>query len=72
MVGEIKLMIGSGVVSHPACQYPVQAGMIFSGMFRKRFMLIMIAGMMKDQADLITFSCNEGLMGTVHQHGNER
>ncbi|WDT73513.1 MAG: hypothetical protein MPW17_23120 (plasmid) [Candidatus Manganitrophus sp.] len=67
MVGEIKLMIGSGALSNPDRQYPVQqAGMIVSRMSRKRFMFILIAGMMKGQADLITFSGKEGLMGIVH------
>ena len=34
-------------------------------------MFILVAGMMEDQADLISFSSEKGLMRAVHQYRNE-
>ena len=69
---KIKHMIGSGLISRPGRQHFIQQTCVGAdGMSGRRLMLVLIAGMMKDEANLITFSGKEGLVGAVHQHGSK-
>jgi hypothetical protein len=53
-------MIGIGSVSYSHGKHVVQqTRLAVCGMSGRRFVLILMAGMMKDQADLITFSARK-------------